>query len=86
MRSVFLILACMAMGASAVAAPISHAPALTLPNGQLVQKLAQSWSCSPRRTCSQISSCAEARWYRSNCSWGGRLDGDSDGIPCENIC
>ncbi|MBV0892886.1 thermonuclease family protein [Paracoccus sp. Z118] len=50
---------------------------------QLVQR---SYSCSPRRTCSQIGSCQEARWYLDNCSWGGRLDGDSDGVPCESIC
>jgi Excalibur calcium-binding domain len=48
--------------------------------------LAQSWTCQPRRTCSQIQSCEEAQWYLSNCSWGGRLDRDNDGIPCESIC
>jgi hypothetical protein len=49
--------------------------------------LAQSWSCSPRRYCSKsISSCREARWYFTNCSWGGALDGDNDGVPCENLC
>lgn len=47
---------------------------------------AQSWSCQPRKTCGQINSCAEARHYLENCSWGGRLDRDSDGIPCESIC
>jgi hypothetical protein len=46
----------------------------------------QSWSCQPRKTCKQIQSCEEARWYLGNCSWGGRLDRDSDGIPCESIC
>ncbi|WP_223426909.1 excalibur calcium-binding domain-containing protein [Tateyamaria pelophila] len=52
-----------------------------------VLKLAQSYSCSPRRYCSKsISSCQEARWYFANCSWGGALDGDNDGIPCENLC
>lgn len=48
--------------------------------------LAQSYSCSPRRTCSQIRSCDEAYWYLDNCSWGGRLDRDNDGIPCESLC
>lgn len=43
-------------------------------------------SCQPRRTCGQIGSCEEARWYLYNCSWGGRLDGDSDGAPCEQLC
>ena len=48
--------------------------------------VAQSWNCQPRRTCPQIDSCEEARWYLSNCPWGGRLDRDGDGIPCESIC
>ncbi len=49
--------------------------------------LAQSgYSCEPRRPCSQISSCDEANWYLANCSWGGKLDRDKDGIPCETIC
>jgi hypothetical protein len=57
------------------------------PIRQRILELAQSYSCSPRRYCSRnISSCAEARWYFQNCSWGGALDGDNDGVPCENLC
>ncbi|MER8571373.1 thermonuclease family protein [Mesorhizobium sp. M1409] len=49
--------------------------------------VAQSgYSCEPRRKCSQISSCDEANWYLTNCPWGGRLDRDSDGVPCESLC
>ena len=48
--------------------------------------VAQSWSCAPRKKCAQIRSCAEAQWYLANCSWGGALDRESDGIPCESIC
>jgi hypothetical protein len=47
---------------------------------------AQAFGCKPRRTCGKIRSCHEAVWYLSNCSWGGRLDGDSDGAPCESLC
>ena len=62
----------------------SQAPAET---PKVLQGLVQrSYSCSPRRTCSQIESCQEAHWYLENCSWGGRLDRDKDGIPCESIC
>jgi len=43
-------------------------------------------SCSARRYCTQVASCEEARWYLANCSWGHRLDGDGDGVPCESIC
>jgi hypothetical protein len=37
-----------------------------------------------RKTCKQVSSCREAviLW----CSGYRRADGDSDGIPCENVC
>ena len=48
--------------------------------------VAQSYSCEPRKTCGKIRSCDEAVWYLYNCSWGGRLDGDGDGAPCENLC
>jgi hypothetical protein len=59
---------------------------LTSTTASLFPRTAQSWSCQPRLTCSQISSCDEARWYLENCSWGGKLDRDSDGIPCESLC
>ncbi|WP_352839343.1 thermonuclease family protein [Mesorhizobium sp. M0205] len=50
------------------------------------RQVAQSYSCQPRRFCTQISTCEEARWYLANCSWGSKLDRDSDGIPCEGVC
>jgi hypothetical protein len=49
-------------------------------------QFSQSWNCQPRKTCGKIRSCDEAEWYLYNCSWGGRLDGDDDGAPCENLC
>ena len=48
--------------------------------------LAQSLSCTPRKLCTQIQTCDEARWYLANCSWGPRLDADDDGSPCERLC
>jgi len=50
------------------------------------RQFAASYSCSPRKTCKRISSCKEARWLLANCSWGGALDRDSDGVPCETLC
>lgn len=45
------------------------------------------FSCSSRKTCSRtVQSCDEAYWLLENCSWGHKLDGDSDGVPCENLC
>lgn len=62
--------------------PSAKQPLGIMRNGQV----AQSYSCQPQRTCPQISSCNEANWYLANCSWGGKLDRDKDGIPCESLC
>ncbi len=44
-----------------------------------------SYSCSPRKNCGDMSSCAEARFHLAQCGRGG-LDRDKDGVPCESIC
>lgn len=44
-----------------------------------------TYSCSPRKTCGQMSSCAEARYHLETCG-NTRLDRDNDGIPCESLC
>jgi hypothetical protein len=54
--------------------------------GRRLLQIAQGYSCSPRLTCGRISSCEEARWLLANCSWGGKLDRDGDGVPCESLC
>jgi hypothetical protein len=41
-------------------------------------------SCA-KKQCTQMSSCAEARDYFVRCKFSS-LDGDSDGIPCEELC
>lgn len=43
---------------------------------------AQSFQCSGKRLCSQMTSCAEATFYLKHCP-GVKIDGDHDGIPCE---
>lgn len=43
------------------------------------------FTCGAKRTCGQMSSCAEARHYLAVCGLS-RLDGDHDGIPCESLC
>ncbi|WP_103918653.1 thermonuclease family protein [Candidatus Venteria ishoeyi] len=42
-------------------------------------------NCSPRKTCSAMTSCKEAYYHLTSCG-NGRLDRDKDGIPCESIC
>ncbi|MER9474851.1 thermonuclease family protein [Mesorhizobium sp. M0520] len=62
-------------------------PAISKPLGIVGSgQVAQGYSCQPRRTCSQISSCDEAQWYLSNCPWGRKLDRDGDGMACETLC
>jgi len=38
--------------------------------------------CDGRTYCSQMTSCAEATFFLKNCP-GTKMDGDGDGIPCE---
>lgn len=41
--------------------------------------------CGAKRTCREMSNCAEARFYLNECGVS-RLDGDKDGTPCEVLC
>ena len=41
-----------------------------------------AYQCNGRTMCSQMTSCAEATWVLKNCP-GTKMDGDGDGIPCE---
>ncbi|MBE0655130.1 MAG: excalibur calcium-binding domain-containing protein [Bacteroidales bacterium] len=41
-----------------------------------------TFHCSGKIYCSEMSSCAEAKFYLRNCP-GTKMDGDNDGIPCE---
>jgi cold shock CspA family protein len=41
-----------------------------------------SFHCDGRTHCSQMTSCAEATYFLRNCP-GTKMDGDHDGIPCE---
>ena len=41
-----------------------------------------AFQCDGRKHCSQMSSCSEAKQFLNNCP-GMEMDGDSDGIPCE---
>ncbi|WP_374438257.1 excalibur calcium-binding domain-containing protein [Inhella sp.] len=38
--------------------------------------------CDGRQHCSQMKSCAEAKYFLANCP-GVKMDGDRDGVPCE---
>jgi hypothetical protein len=42
-------------------------------------------TCGAKRSCREMASCAEARFYLQQCGLT-RLDADRDGVPCEAIC
>lgn len=42
----------------------------------------QTFRCDGRAHCSQMTSCAEARYFLKHCP-GVQMDGDGDGEPCE---
>ena len=44
---------------------------------------AQRYQCDGRQHCSQMTSCEEATWFLQNCP-NTKMDGEGDGIPCEN--
>lgn len=44
-----------------------------------------AFSCGSKRYCGEMASCAEARFYLRECGLT-HLDGDSDGVPCEDVC
>ncbi len=38
--------------------------------------------CDGRQHCSQMQSCEEAKYFLANCP-GVKMDGNNDGVPCE---
>jgi hypothetical protein len=53
-------------------APVIAAPAPTV----------SQYKCDGRVYCSQMTSCEEATYFLRNCP-GVKMDGDNDGVPCE---
>ena len=57
------------------ALPNASAAPVALPPGP--------YRCDGRIHCSQMTSCSEAKYFLSHCP-GVKMDGDNDGIPCED--
>lgn len=55
------------------------------PEDDLPGSLGGDDNCGSKRTCGQMSNCAEAKHYLNDCGVS-RLDRDHDGIPCESLC
>jgi endonuclease YncB( thermonuclease family) len=45
----------------------------------------QSFECGKKKYCTEMTSCEEALFHLEECGLS-RLDGDSDGVPCEALC
>jgi endonuclease YncB( thermonuclease family) len=58
-------------------------PAETIPSENPGQQ--PNPKCGNKRFCKEMPDCAEARYYLTECGLT-KLDGDGDGIPCENVC
>lgn len=52
---------------------------------QQESKTTAQQECGLKRTCKQMTSCAEAKFYLTKCGVSS-LDKDGDGIPCESLC
>lgn len=64
----------------------SNADEATAPTTQRlvapVSEAAVDFQCDGRAYCSQMRSCAEAKYFIRHCP-GTKMDGDNDGVPCE---
>lgn len=58
---------------------------VTIHTARLEARGVDSYSCKIKKTCKQMGSCREAKYYFIECGFT-RLDGDKDGVPCEDIC
>jgi len=48
-----------------------------------ISKPPSNFSCDGRTHCSDMTSCAEAKFFIQNCP-NTKMDGDGDGVPCES--
>ncbi len=62
-------------------ADLANSALLTLP-ARVKETVSRTALCDGRTYCSQMTSCAEARYFLANCP-NMKMDGDQDGEPCE---
>lgn len=62
-------------------------PTVTIPvyTPTVIPTSNSSYTCGAKKYCKDMSTCEEAKYYLNVCGLN-RLDGDSDGTPCETIC
>ena len=66
---------------SAAGAFLQHPPAAAAAGNAPAVPLS-SYRCDGRQHCSQMTSCAEAKYFLKSCP-DVKMDGDGDGVPCE---
>ena len=62
--------------------PSSSRPMSETPRSLIGQP--QSFTCSAKPLCKQMTPCGEAKFYLTQCGLSS-LDGDGDGVPCEAV-
>jgi len=53
------------------------------PRHRPAEPVSSPYHCDGRTYCSQMTSCAEAKYFLNYCP-DVKMDGDHDGIPCES--
>jgi hypothetical protein len=92
LRRMLIVVVVIALGWAAVQRQRSHrpfenpvsdpVPATPLTDVPRQADVDGKFSCDGRVYCSQMTSCAEAKYFLAHCP-GTKMDGDGDGIPCE---
>ena len=54
----------------------------TAPIPAALSSTVTQYKCDGRTYCSQMNSCEEATYFLRNCP-GAKMDGNNDGVPCE---
>lgn len=47
--------------------------------------IGEEYSCGTKQFCTEMNNCDEAMYYYEACNVSS-LDGDKDGVPCEELC
>jgi len=64
------------------AKPVALPESSTPPVRAAVSSPVSQYKCDGRIYCSQMTSCEEATYFLRNCP-GVKMDGNNDGVPCE---
>ena len=86
MVACLLVMAGCAFGYSQYSKSVAPIPAANPSKTQASNESSLPARCDGRQHCSQMKSCAEAKYFIKHCP-NTKMDGDNDGIPCEqDLC